>query len=84
MELGTMTLNKIFLSTLKGAGVLIFSSLSASAAIVCSDNVCWHTPEAYVYPPDRIYEDTWKPGPDIKFREHKGRGYWSDDVWTEF
>ena len=35
-----------------GTAVLAFSALSASAAIVCSGNVCWHTPESHRYPPE--------------------------------
>ena len=82
-----MTPTKILISTVLASGVLAFSVFAASAAIVCSGNVCWHTPETYDYPPQAhitIYEDTWKPGPDISFREHKGRGYWSGDAWTDF
>jgi hypothetical protein len=30
-----------------------------------------------------IREDSWKPGPTIKFREHEGRGYWKGDSWVE-
>jgi hypothetical protein len=59
----------------------------ASAAIVCSGNVCWHTHEAYDYPPDSkviVHEDNWKWGPTerFSFREHEGRGYWHGDKWT--
>lgn len=70
-----------------GAGVLAASMASASAAIVCSGNVCWHTHERYEYPSSSrviIHEDDWRPGPGITFREHEGRGYWRDDRWVEW
>jgi hypothetical protein len=77
------SLATILVSAALGADMLAFSSLSASAAIVCTGNVCWHTHERYEYPPD---EDNWRWGPDERFafRAHGGRGYWSGDVWTEF
>jgi hypothetical protein len=70
-----------------GAAFLALSAISASAAIVCSGNVCWHTHESYSYPPDAkvvVHEDDWKWGPSEKFefREHEGRGYWRGDSWT--
>lgn len=49
-------------------------------------NVCWHTHEAYSYPPDKVivHEDNWKSGQTerFNFREHAGRGYWHGDKWT--
>ncbi len=63
------------------------TAVTASAAIVCSKNVCWHIKEHYNYPPSAgvvIHDDDWKAGPGITFREHEGRGYWSGDRWTEF
>lgn len=78
---------KIFVATALGAGVIGLSTLGASAAIVCSGNVCWHVQETYEYPPSAhvtIHEDTRKPGPSITFREHQGRGYWSGERWTEW
>jgi hypothetical protein len=70
-----------------GAGALALSSLSASAAIVCTGDVCWHSQETYTYPPEArvtVHEDSWKAGPDIRFREHEGRGYWRGDSWTNW
>ncbi|HLL27483.1 MAG TPA: hypothetical protein VKT73_07505 [Xanthobacteraceae bacterium] len=69
-----------------GAGVLALSIASASAAIVCSGNVCWHVHGAYDFPPDAhvtIHEDNWHWGPSerFEFREHEGRGYWRGDRW---
>jgi hypothetical protein len=70
-----------------GAGALALSSLSASAAIVCTGDVCWHSHETYTYPPEArvtVHEDAWRAGPDIRFREHEGRGYWRGDSWTNW
>ena len=80
-------LNKTLLSVGIGAAALSLSALSASAAVVCTGNVCWHTHERYDYPPSAhviIHDDGWKAGPTIRFREHEGRGYWSGDRWTEW
>jgi hypothetical protein len=82
-----MRLSKLAAGAVLGAGFLAASAMSASAAIVCSGNVCWHTHETYTYPPDSrviVHEDNWKWGPEEKFtfREHEGRGYWRDDKWT--
>lgn len=81
------SLSKTLLGAAMGAGILAFSSASASAAIVCTGPVCWHTHERYDYPPTAgviVHEDDWRAGPGIKFREHEGRGYWSGDRWTEW
>jgi hypothetical protein len=72
-----------------GAAFLAMSALSASAAIVCSGNVCWHAREAYSYPPEArviVHDDGWRSGPREKFvfREHEGRGYWHGDTWTSW
>ena len=67
-----------------GVGMLTASTMSASAAIACSGNVCWHTHETYT-PESKVivHEDNWKAGPTEKFafREHEGRGYWHGDKW---
>jgi hypothetical protein len=83
-----MKLPKLFSTALLGVGLLAATSMAASAAIVCSGNVCWHTHERYEYPPDAkvtIHEDNWRWGPEEKytFREHEGRGYWRGDTWVE-
>ena len=47
-----------------GAGLLAFSTVSASAAIACRDDVCWRVHERYVYPPSPtiiIHPDDWRP-----------------------
>jgi hypothetical protein len=82
-------LGKTLASAALGAGLLAGSAISASAAVVCSGNVCWHTHETYTYPPDSkviIHEDNWRAGPEDKyvFREHEGRGYWRGEKWTEW
>ena len=46
------TLAKVFLSAATGAGLLAATAVSASAGIACVGPVCWHTHEAYEYPPD--------------------------------
>jgi hypothetical protein len=81
-----MTLNKTLIGAVMGAGVLAWTMASASAAIVCSGNVCWHVKEKYEYPPEgrvTIHDDNWKWGPSDKyeFREREGRGYWREDKW---
>jgi hypothetical protein len=82
-----MRLSKLVAGVILGAGFLATSAMSASAAIVCSGNVCWHTHETYTYPPESrviVHEDNWRWGPEEKFsfREHEGRGYWRDDKWV--
>jgi len=83
----TSMTKKVLLGAAAGGAMLALSAISASAAIVCNGNVCWHTSERYTYPPAAgviIHEDDWSPGPGIVFREHTGRGYWRGDVWTDF
>jgi hypothetical protein len=46
-----MKLNKILLGTAAAAGLLAVSAVNAQAAIACVGPVCWHTHEAYDYPP---------------------------------
>jgi hypothetical protein len=76
------------LASVAVSGVILgASAVSASAAIACTGNVCWHTHETYVYPPDArvvVHEDNWKWGPTEKyaFREHEGRGYWRGNDWV--
>jgi hypothetical protein len=82
-------LSKTLIGTAMGAGLLTLSTISASAAIVCSGNVCWHTQERYAYPPEArviIHDDDWRwgSGERYSFREHEGRGYWKGDSWTEW
>jgi hypothetical protein len=82
---------KLLGKTAAGAALAValaaVSTTGASAAIACSGDVCWHTHEAYSYPPDTkviVHEDNWKWGPSehFTFREHEGRGYWRGDKWT--
>jgi hypothetical protein len=80
------SVRKILLGTAMGAGLLACSAMSASAAVVCTGNVCWHTHEAYEYPPGAaviVHPDDWRWGPSETYtwREHEGRGYWRGDRW---
>jgi hypothetical protein len=88
MEVRIMkSMKKVLLGATAGAAILAASAITASAAIVCTGNVCWHTPERHTYPPAAgvvIHEDDWRAGPGITFREHEGRGYWKGDTWTDF
>ncbi len=84
-----MTSSKILLGAAAVLGFVAASAVSASAAIICSGSVCWHTTERYEYPPDArvvVHEDTWKPAADahVTWREHPGRGYWREDKWVEW
>ncbi len=81
------TLGKTLLGATAGMGLLVLSGASASAAIVCSGTVCWHTHETYTYPPEArviVHPDSWRWGPreHFTFREHEGRGYWRGDDWV--
>jgi len=83
------SVSKTLLGAAMGAGVLVFSVVNASAAIVCNGNVCWHTHESYDYPADArviVHPDDWRWGPSEHFawREHEGRGYWRGDRWTNW
>ncbi len=83
------SLTKTVLGATAGVGLLAVSAVSASAAIVCSGNVCWHTHETYTYPPAArviVHPDSWRWGPSERFswREHEGRGYWRGDDWVEW
>ena len=67
-----------------------FSSLSASARIVCNgDGDCWHVHEDYAYPPSAgivIHPDDWRwrESEHYVWREHPGRGYWRGHDWEAF
>lgn len=79
-------LKKAATAAFAGAALLAISA-PASAAIVCSGDVCWHAHETYTYPPEAkviVHEDGWKWGPTehFTFREHEGRGYWRGDSWV--
>jgi hypothetical protein len=82
-------LKKTLFGAAAGAALLTLSAVSASAAIVCSGSVCWHTHETYVYPPTAgviIHPEDWRWGPSEHYmwREHEGRGYWQGDRWNEW
>ena len=42
---------KLLTAATVSLGALAFSAMNASAAIVCTGPVCWHTHEMYEYPP---------------------------------
>jgi len=46
------SLSKTLFAAPVAAGFAAFSGVNASAAVVCTAPVCWHTHEAYDYPPD--------------------------------
>lgn len=77
------------MAVLLGTGALAFTTISASAAIVCNeDGDCWHVKEKYDHPPKvklTIHEDNWKWGDadHYRWREHDGRGYWQGGVWLD-
>ena len=80
-------LHKSLLAAATGAAVLTVTAVSASAAIVCSGRVCWHTSERHQYPTHArvvVHEDNWKWGRHERYgwREHEGRGYWNGNHWT--
>jgi hypothetical protein len=80
-------LRKSLLAAAIGAGIVALSPIGASAAVVCSGNVCWHTHEAYDYPPTArvvVHADDWKWDRHDHYRwhEHEGRGYWHGSRWT--
>ena len=81
-------INKAVFGSLVGAGILAFSAVGASAAIVCSDNACWHVKDTYSYPSEArviVHRDDWKWDTNEKYswREHEGRGYWHGDRWMD-
>ena len=86
-----MSLKKLLLGAL-GAGAIIATASSASAAIVCNrEGDCWHTATRYAYKPSfglTIHTDNWKWRAADKdrfhWREHDGRGYWRKGVWVTF
>jgi hypothetical protein len=77
------------LAAAAGAGVLLGFTLTASADIACSRNVCWHVQERYEFPAHArviIHPEGWHWGPreHFMFREHEGHGFWRGSHWTEF
>jgi hypothetical protein len=81
------SLSKALLGAAAVGGLLALSAATASAAIVCSGRVCWHTQEAYEYPAGArvvVHPDDWRWGPreHYAWREHEGRGYWRGSRWV--
>jgi hypothetical protein len=81
---------KLFVLAASAMSLIGMSSLSASARIVCNeDGDCWHTPDAYAYPPSvhlDVHPDgwSWKEGERRAWKEHEGRGYWHGGQWQVF
>ena len=83
------TLTKSIIAVL-AASAALGAAASASADIVCSsDNACWHTHRHYDYRPEygvAVHPDNWAWGANDHYtwREHRGRGYWRNNVWVTF
>jgi hypothetical protein len=80
------SLSKTLFGAAMGAGIVAFSTMSASAAIVCNRHYCWHVSDAYEYPTEAgiiVHPDDWRWGPreHLIWREHTGRGYWVGARW---
>jgi hypothetical protein len=81
------SLNKTILGAAVAASALAGSWASASAAVACNGNICWHIHENYIYPPGTnvvVHPDGWAPGGRYVWREHDGQGYWRGDDWVEY
>lgn len=86
-----MSMKKLLLGAVLGAGALTLTAGSASAYIACNRaGDCWHTPSRYNYHPGwgvRIHDDNWRwrSHERYRWREHAGRGYWGrGGVWITF
>lgn len=82
-----MTIRKLFLGAVIGAGALAATAGSASAYVACNRaGDCWHTHNR-VFKPSfgiSIHDDKWKMSRRYHLREHEGRGYWRNGVWITF
>jgi hypothetical protein len=83
------SLGKAILGAIVAAFALAGSWQSATAAVACNGNVCWHIHENYLYPPGTnviVHPDgwSWGPGDRYEWREHDGQGYWRGDDWVEY
>lgn len=87
-----MSIKKLVLGALFGAGALAISAGSASAYIVCNHSGdCWHTEARAPYPgvtygyhPDDWYfHHQWDHDDRYRYRPyHEGRGYYRGGVWV--
>ena len=69
-----------------GVAAFATSTLTASAYIACTGNVCWHVMERHEYPTHarvviRNDDWKWKRHEHYRWREHEGRGYWRGSRW---
>jgi hypothetical protein len=81
------SLGKTLIGAAVAAAALAGSWVSASAAIACTGNVCWHIHENYAYPDGSrvtVHPDDWTPDDRYVWREHDGQGYWHGDEWREW
>lgn len=83
------TLRTLLLTAAAGLSFAALATSSASAAIVCSGDDCWHTHSVYQYPTSAhivVHEDNWRWGDHdhFRWREHEGRGFWHGDSWEDF
>jgi hypothetical protein len=77
-------------AVLIGAGALAFTASTASAAVVCNDEVdCWRVRGRPAYGPElrlRIHPDNWawRRGEHYRWRSPgRGHGYWRGGTWIE-
>ena len=82
-------MKKLLLGAMLATSALVFSSAGASAAVVCSGRVCWHTHDRYDYPANArvvVHDDDWRWGrrEHYTWREHEGRGFWRGRRWEDF
>jgi hypothetical protein len=85
------TLFKGALIAAASAALVGAAASSASAAVVCNQwHECWHTGDAYTYPPGFgivVHGDDWRAHHMHGWRwrdDHDGRGYWRNGVWITF
>jgi len=72
-----------------GSAAFGLTAISASAAVVCGEDECWHAHESYEYPSDArvvVHPDDWHWGEHEHYRwhEHEGRGFWHGGEWRDF
>jgi hypothetical protein len=79
-----MTLRKLVLGAVIGAGALAATAGSASAYVACNRaGDCWHTDSRDFRPSFgiTIHDNDWRLARHNHWHEHAGRGYWRNGVW---
>jgi hypothetical protein len=87
-----MTIRKLLIGAVIGAGALAATAGSASAYVVCNRfGDCWHTDTRYTYRPSWgivVHDNNWRwrdgDRDRYRWREHEGRGYWRNGLWITF